>query len=225
VEFDAPAGPGRSWRKFCSPACTYQAASERATSSYPPREEVVRLYVEEGLTDLQLGRHFGRSNMWAFKLRHHYGIPARPKRKVNSKGKPNHLNWSLKLKGEFVCRSCGCEAVHLHHIVPRSKTTQGRLEVETNGMPLCFACHRGWHDGRVIIFRDRLRPQELAWAIRFAGPLWVELKYPYRPDILLRRQVAVSRGQDPDRVEDGASEDESMELARLFNSDWPGPCG
>lgn len=84
-------------------------------------------------------------------------------------------------------------------------------------MPLCFDCHRGWHDGRLLIFRDRLKPEELEWAIEHAGPLWVEMKYPYRPDHALRRLRALKRGEDPEAVEAGGTEEESLGIARMVN--------
>lgn len=88
-------------------------------------------------------------------------------------------------------------------------------------MPLCFDCHRGWHDGRLVIFRDRLQPQELEFALAHAGPVWVEARYPYRPDVALRRMAAVARGEDPDAVEDGASNEEALEIAAMVNDFLP----
>lgn len=85
--------------------------------------------------------------------------------------------WSVKSKGERHCRACGRMASHLHHIVPRSKTKAGHRDLR-NGLPLCFDCHRGWHDRRVTIPLTCLRRDELLLAVELANPVWVERNYP-----------------------------------------------
>lgn len=57
----------------------------------------------------------------------------------------NARDWSLKAKGERQCRNCPAEAVHLHHIVPRSRWPGTERDDLRNGMPLCARCHSRWH--------------------------------------------------------------------------------
>ena len=215
-----PTRGGAGWTKYCSYACRDKVWSEKCKAEYPSKEELVRLYVDENQTDAEIARIYGRSAGWVLNARRHHGISARQAavRRRNPKSPPGALRWGLAIKGEFRCRSCGGEAHHLHHIVPRSKSRLGREEVAGNGMPLCARCHQGWHDGSVIIFRDRLQPQELAWALEHGGPVWVEAKYPYRPDVALRRMAAVARDEDPEALEDAATEAESLEIAAMVNA-------
>jgi hypothetical protein len=85
-------------------------------------------------------------------------------------------------KGEDRCRHCGGHPDHLHHIVPRSKSRLARCDARRNGMPLCFTCHRGWHDRAITIWRDRLSAEELHYATEVAGEWWLDMHYPQRPD-------------------------------------------
>lgn len=66
-------------RKFCSSRCAGDAARAKARAKWPPRDEVERLYCEEGLSDRALGAHFGFSYQWALKVRKAYGISASDK--------------------------------------------------------------------------------------------------------------------------------------------------
>lgn len=111
--------------------------------------------------------------------------------------------WGLKGKPEEFCRNCGAPPSHLHHIVPRSKSRKGREDMELNGMALCFACHRGWHDRRVTIYHDRLTDAEFHNATQLAGSIWVERNYPDREEFaLLRLDELISRRRlAPDRPE------------------------
>jgi hypothetical protein len=102
------------------------------------------------------------------------------------------MEWGLRAKGESVCRCCGAPAVHLHHIVPRSKTALGRRDWKRNGLPLCFDCHRGWHDRIVAIPHRVLTDEEFEFAIAIAGGLWVERNYADEPLIAFQRLSEVT---------------------------------
>lgn len=102
--------------------------------------------------------------------------------------------WSLRTKGEELCRNCGDRAVNLHHIVPRSKSKAASRDVARNGLPLCFSCHRGWHDRKVEIYRGCLRPEEIAYAIEIAGEWWLDKNYPVPPDVELVALYAAAGG-------------------------------
>lgn len=80
-------------RRFCSTACSGHRHTAEARAADPPRDEVVRLYELEGLSDKALGEYYGHSYQWAFKLRQRLGIPGRsvaekraPKRVKTSHG-------------------------------------------------------------------------------------------------------------------------------------------
>jgi len=61
----------------------------------------------------------------------------------------NIPGWRLQAKRETCCRNCGDrDRLQLHHAIPRGKWTAGRADLR-NGIPLCFACHHGWHHHRV----------------------------------------------------------------------------
>ena len=88
--------------------------------------------------------------------------------------------WGCKTKGEEFCRNCGYPATHLHHIVPRSKTKLGHRDMR-NGLPLCRDCHYGWHHQTVVIYSDRLKSEERAFAVELTSEWWVNHRYPERP--------------------------------------------
>lgn len=110
----------------------------------------------------------------------------------NPSGSLTPNDWSLKLKGEHVCRNCGQRADHLHHIVPRSKSTLGRVDWRRNGLPLCRACHRGWHNRTVTLYRGCLSEEEAAFASALGGPLWIDRNYPLPPDVQLVEMAAAA---------------------------------
>ena len=94
--------------------------------------------------------------------------------------------WHLSRKGELpICRNCGSnDRVELHHAIPRSKCRASRSDLR-NGIPLCFRCHRGWHNGTVTIYRDVFRPDEWVYisTIELTGEsigAWLDNKYPRR---------------------------------------------
>lgn len=204
VLFPEPPAVGGFRRKYCTPACLREAEKARVAATYPPEDEIRRLYEVDGLADRTIARIYGRSYTWVFRVRKHYGIKSRGRN--GWEDRPHHTpgprlsrgRWGCKAKGELTCRNCGAPAQHLHHIVPRSRSRAGRDDMERNGMALCFRCHRGFHDRRITIYRDRLRPQELAFAIADAGPVWVENTYPFMPDEQLRRIACIAKGLDPD---------------------------
>lgn len=168
-----PTGPAH---RYCAPSCYYQ----------PPVIAVPKLCRECRVSFIASrrdqkfcsGRCAGRNKA------------RRPKNIASRIGG----GWGLAAKGEEGCRNCGRFAEHLHHIVPRGKTTKGKYDIERNGMPLCFDCHRGWHDRRVTITADRLTDSELAFAEEHAGVLWIERNYPDPPHVALLVAYEASRG-------------------------------
>lgn len=188
-------------RKFCTQKCAGAAARGEALESYPSREELALLYHAKKMSLREIGKQYGKTYTWAASAMKARRIPTRSSKRSDYARKHTWTRiagWSIKNKGEEFCRNCGAMAMHLHHIVPRSKTSLGREDYTKNGMPLCFNCHRGWHDRRVTIFRNRLRPEELDFAIAHGGPVWVERNYPYTPDEEAQRHLAVRLGEDPD---------------------------
>lgn len=172
-------------RKFCSRACTAKYNHESRVAKYPAKEEIVRLYVEEGLSDREIGRKFGHSYQWSLGVRRHYGIPGKPKGSWNKKPlskKSDRMRWAISMKREPVCRNCGLEAevMHLHHAVPRSHNRAGKYDLR-NGIPLCGTCHLGWHQMAVNIYRDRFAPEEWDFIVTLAGEEWLDRRYPVRP--------------------------------------------
>lgn len=179
-------------RKYCSLRCDAEAKSKRAVARYPPREEVVRLYETEGLSDVELGRRFGHSYQWAFKLRRHYGIAgadiAQKLRKPLRK-KSDRLRWGIHLKREPVCRNCqrapdAIRPLNLHHAIPRSLAPSIKYDLR-NGIPLCGTCHMGWHHREVVIYREAFTAEEweFLWNLEFQGfkvRPWLDDRYPPR---------------------------------------------
>ena len=120
------------------------------------------------------------------------------KRRRETLGTPP--KWHVQTKGEDGCRNCGITATHLHHIVPRSLAPGGKTDVQNNGMPLCRACHYGWHHRTVTIYADRLTANEREKAIELMSEWWVDTHYPPRPydpartsDLDLDKQVEITR--------------------------------
>lgn len=64
-------------RRFCSRKCSIDYKSERTRESWPPEEEMRRLYEVELLSDREIGRRFGHSYQWALTIRKAYGIEGR----------------------------------------------------------------------------------------------------------------------------------------------------
>jgi hypothetical protein len=94
-----------------------------------------------------------------------------------------HAGFTLKAKGEDCCRNCGADGhLNLHHVIPRSMWKAGITE-PLNGVPLCVACHMGWHHRRVVICRDIFTAEE--WACISSADLlgqnveaWLDDRYP-----------------------------------------------
>lgn len=96
--------------------------------------------------------------------------------------------WLRQRRGEFSlaakggdgrCRSCAKRAHHAHHAVPRSLSADGKHDL-LNCLPLCHACHSGWHDGRRTIYRDAFTTEEWAFVTTLIGPGWLDQRYPER---------------------------------------------
>lgn len=86
-----------------------------------------------------------------------------------------------KIDREGRCRVCGARDPEWHHILPRSRFGSGDATKHhpDNAMPLCLECHTHHHTtAHRRVPRHKLTPDELAFAIRHAGPAWVDRWYP-----------------------------------------------
>lgn len=113
-------------------------------------------------------------------------------------GNPNHRHgkragehdrelarvFNLTLKGEDSCRNCHSKKhVQLHHAIPRGLgSKESRLSL-LNGLPLCAACHTGWHRHWLVITRDVFSPEEWVYllAVSMRGRVteaWLDDRYP-----------------------------------------------
>lgn len=172
-------------RKYCSFRCNGEASRKRAAAKYPPKEEVLRLYEEGGLTDRELGLKYGRSHQWALSVRKFHGIPGRPAGQLRKKPlhkKRDRARWGIGMKREDRCRNCKreVERLDLHHVVPRSQSTAGKYDLR-NGIPLCTTCHGGWHGHSVNIYRDVFTADEWGFIQTLTGSPWLDKRYPVRP--------------------------------------------
>ena len=172
-------------RRYCGQSCAGKAEHKRKVAKYPPKEEMLRLYVDEGLSDREIGRKFGHSYQWSLGVRRYYGIPGKPRGSWNKK--PTHKKsdrgrWAISMKREEVCRNCElpAEVMHLHHAVPRSHSRAGKYDLR-NGLPLCGKCHLGWHRMEVNIYRDRFTAEEWNFVASLTGEEWLDRRYPVRP--------------------------------------------
>lgn len=248
--------PRTGFQKFCSPTCAHQASTVTRTcvvcgteftrGDYSPVKHCSKSCANRASAELRANKLLKPRQIAACE---ECGAPFTKQkmgqrwcsRSCASKARRQPLRireryiagWSLAAKSEPACRNCGRVATHLHHIVPRSKSRAARADVKCNGMPLCFVCHRGWHDHAVEIYRDRLTRDELALALKTAGELWVENHYPYRPDQELRRRYAISQGYSPDEewrfclegregrnVVDREGQEISRSLVEAQRSEW-----
>lgn len=168
--------PRSSWIRFCSSTCSNRATAEKrkgqkgrfgwgVSQAKPPRKVICPVCRQTFSTSQRTQKYCSTS------CRSHGTKDARRKTLGTLPA------WSIITKGEKDCRNCGRPAVHLHHVVPRSKSKAGQRDLR-NGIPLCFDCHRGWHDRRVIIPVTCLRVPELLLAVELTGPVWVERNYP-----------------------------------------------
>jgi hypothetical protein len=256
--------------RYCSTVCSGQGLHEQTVRSYPPKDEVARLVQIEGITDRELGAHYGHSYQWALSVRRYYGIDGwptgtsrnrrlgKPTRRIDSLGyvtvslveggqerehrlvaekmlgrplepgevvhhidgdktnnSPGNLRvfanstehmkvahparprkpvvpgesydtrkWGCKMKKDWVCRSCGVQAVHLHHAIPRSVCRATKLDLR-NGLPLCRSCHVRWHEKTLTIYRDVFTEDEWAYisSVELTGQrieAWLDDHYPER---------------------------------------------
>lgn len=181
----------RTLQKYCTKTCANIAtASRRAAKMRRPKKVCP-----------QCGEEYQpKKSDQTFCSQKCHGASARFKPRKNTGGWGTR--WSLSLKGEKFCRNCGRFASHLHHIVPRSRFPQGKFDVASNGMPLCWQCHMGWHNRDTFIYRDVLRENELQAAIDSVGEWWVDKNYPKRPDVELRERWCIDNGIDPARQDE-----------------------
>ncbi|MCW3018625.1 MAG: hypothetical protein JWN10_933 [Solirubrobacterales bacterium] len=177
--------------KYCSLRC-------RDTARYGPKAAVV----------CACGRSFNKrrpNHRWCSQT---CANKFRQRRRKSTGLTPSE--WSLGLKGESCCRNCGAKAAHLHHIVPRSRSRAARSNWRRNGLPLCFDCHRGWHDRAVAIAHSKLSDEEFAFAVDLVGAQWVERNYPDETLVAFHRldELVNRRTLNPNRAE---SFDERLE--------------
>jgi len=87
------------------------------------------------------------------------------------------------------CRNPACSKrrsdynkLHAHHIVHRSHFNPYDPEKDNpcNAMALCFECHGEYHNGRLRPERSWLREEELQFALKHAGEVWLDRVYPER---------------------------------------------
>jgi hypothetical protein len=109
--------------------------------------------------------------------------------------------WSRDAKGEHSCRNCGStDRVELHHAIPRGKCKAIAADLR-NGLPLCMACHRGWHAYKVVIYRDVFTKDEWDFlcSVRLTGErveAWLDGHYPERPADVLSRDFRLLMASD-----------------------------
>jgi hypothetical protein len=149
------------------------------------------MVLDEKLSDAQIGERYGHSYEWSRRVRNAYGIPALPKpphRAVKHGRYVGSHKWNVAAKGERRCRNCGkrpeARGLHLHHVIPRSMCRATKTDLR-NGIPLCSDCHGGWHDRRLVIYRDVFTQDEWAFlcAVQLTGQEvvpWLDVHYPDR---------------------------------------------
>lgn len=97
--------------------------------------------------------------------------------------------FNLRLKGERACRNCGStDYVQLHHAIPRGQGTQESKTNLLNGVPLCGACHTGWHSGWLVITRVVFQRDEWEYlqSVEMTGretAAWLDKHYPTEPRV------------------------------------------
>lgn len=177
-------------QRYCSPRCANEAKAAKIRASYPPKGEIEAL-VKEGLSDEKIGRRYGRSYTWAWRVRQFHELPPGGL-KPGPRRKPLHQRsdrdrWGIHLKREERCRSCKKGGrLNLHHAIPRSLAPSIKFDLR-NGIPLCTACHMAWHHHERAIYRDVFTEEEWSWltSLQFQGieiKHWLEDHYPERPN-------------------------------------------
>jgi hypothetical protein len=178
-------------RSYCSRDCAAAARAARKREAWPSEEEMRRLYIDEGLSDLEVGKRFGRSYHWSFHVRRAYGIVGasigdRATTHGRSRGESViRRAFNINLKGEARCRNCRSSGpLNLHHAIPRSMSRAAQKEL-LNGLPLCVGCHMGWHRRCVVIYRDAFTEEEWAYllTVEIRGQVtevWLDQRYPDR---------------------------------------------
>lgn len=79
------------------------------------------------------------------------------------------------------CRKCGSGRVELHHLLPRSKFSKRRKDLQDapeNSIPLCHRCHQDHHTTTKRVPRDLLTEEELAFLRQNIHPSWIDKWYP-----------------------------------------------
>lgn len=182
--------------RFCSRECAKVNVTRRKRAHWPTEAEMRQMVYAEHLADSAIGGRYGHSYEWARRIRNHYRIPAQarpPHREIKHGRYIGLTGFSVKAKGEAACRACGATptgtgpmgALHLHHAIPRSMCKATKTDLR-NGIPLCRACHAGWHDRQVTIYRDAFTVAEWAFLLTVdllgqeVGP-WLDRHYPVRP--------------------------------------------
>lgn len=138
----------RGGGKYCSPSCYFAGRDPKAAADRK-REKM---------------RRQGRSGK------------RNPNFKHGRRAGAQIRGFTLAAKGERVCRSCGAEARHAHHAVPRSLATAGRRDLR-NCLPLCARCHGRWHRG-IPMPRSVFTADEWAFVSALATPTWLDRRYP-----------------------------------------------
>lgn len=105
--------------------------------------------------------------------------------------------WSRQVKErDAVCKHCGtAEDLHAHHVVPKSVAPDLALDV-SNGIALCYRCHKRAHEGARLPRSRSDRPQrrtlqaQLADARKRIKALELELD---RTQVMLKAERAEVR--------------------------------
>lgn len=71
--------------KFCSRECGWANQKHRADASLPPRDEVVELHRDQGMSVSALARHYGKSQWWASRMLRSLNIEQRQPPKGGTK--------------------------------------------------------------------------------------------------------------------------------------------
>lgn len=79
------------------------------------------------------------------------------------------------------CENCNGPHAQLHHAIPKSILEEGRNE-PLNFIRLCHACHIGWHQRSVTIYRTLFSGESWKWISERMPERWLDTWYPPRPD-------------------------------------------
>lgn len=79
------------------------------------------------------------------------------------------------------CRKCGSWNVELHHLLPRSKFTRRKKQLQDhpdNCIPLCHKCHQDHHTTTKRVMRYFLADEEMQFLRDNIHPGWIDKWYP-----------------------------------------------